>query len=110
MDESSLTGDLASARIYDLSHDLAAETPVSSSHPPFRMGLVRRHGDLVREESLFPRHRITPYLGMKLRGVVGKTIRRGEVIYSDGTITARTKGRLTKPARNENAASGTHAQ
>jgi kynurenine formamidase len=50
MDECSLTGDLASARIYDLSHDLAAETPVSSSHPPFRMGLVRRHGDLVRED------------------------------------------------------------
>jgi allantoinase len=65
---------------------------------------------VVREESLFQRHRITPYLGMRLRGVVGKTIRRGEVIYSDGAITARTKGQLTKPMRNENAASGTHAQ
>jgi allantoinase len=66
--------------------------------------------NVVREESLFQRHRITPYLGMKLQGVVGKTIRRGEVIYSDGKITATTKGRLTKPTRNENAASGIHAQ
>ncbi len=64
---------------------------------------------VVCEESLFQRHRITPYLGMKLRGVIAKTIRRGEVIYSDGTITARTPGELVKPKRNENATSGTHA-
>jgi allantoinase len=63
---------------------------------------------VVREESLFQRHRITPYLGMRLRGVVAKTIRRGEVIYSDGTITARTPGALIKP-RNGNATSRTHA-
>ena len=63
----------------------------------------------VTRESLFQRHRITPYLGMKLRGVVRKTIRRGEVIYSDGTITARTKGRSVRPTRNRNATSGTHA-
>jgi allantoinase len=68
----------------------------------------------VRLESLFQRHRITPYLGMELRGVVGKTIRRGEVIYSEGTITARTPGSLVRPKRvrpkrNRNATSGTHA-
>jgi allantoinase len=69
---------------------------------------------VVSPEALFQRHRITPYLGMKLRGVVRKTIRRGEVIYSDGTITARTPGSLirpdsSRPIRNENATSGTHA-
>ncbi len=64
----------------------------------------------VREESLFQRHRITPYLGMKLRGVVRKTLRRGEMIYSDGAITALTPGVLIKPTRKENATSGTHAQ
>src|SRR5580658_6608406 len=63
---------------------------------------------VVREESLFQRHKITPYLGMNLRGVVRKTIRRGEVIYSDGAITALTPGVLIKPTRNENAESGTH--
>jgi len=65
---------------------------------------------IVREESLFQRHPITPYLGMKLRGVVRKTIRRGEVIYSDGAITALTAGAMIKPKRNENATSGTHAE
>jgi len=66
---------------------------------------------LVREDALFQRHRLTPYLGRSLRGVVRKTIRRGEVIYSDGTITAQTHGELVKPElkRNVNATSGTHA-
>jgi allantoinase len=64
---------------------------------------------VVREESLFQRHPISPYLGMKLRGVVRKTIRRGEVIYSDGAITALTAGSLITPQRNRNATSGTHA-
>ncbi|HWF11203.1 MAG TPA: allantoinase AllB [Bryobacteraceae bacterium] len=57
----------------------------------------------VREENMFHRHRISPYAGMELQGVVRKTIRRGEVIYSDGTITARTKGKLAKPERKRNA-------
>jgi allantoinase len=106
----------------DLSH-LAALT---SSHGARRFGIERRgsiepgaFADLalvdlntlreVREESLFQRHRITPYLGRKFRGVVRKTIRRGEVIYSEGAITARTSGSLVKPERNENAASGPHS-
>jgi len=64
---------------------------------------------IVRPESLFQRNRITPYLGMELRGVVRKTIRRGEVIYSEGTITAVAPGSLIRPERNRNATSGTHA-
>jgi allantoinase len=100
-------------------------TALTSSNAARRFGIDRRGAiesgafadlalvdlsasQVVREESLFQRHRITPYLGMKLRGVVGKTMRRGEVIYSDGTITARTPGALIKP-RNKNATSGTHA-
>jgi allantoinase len=64
---------------------------------------------VIRPESLFQRHRISPYVGMELRGVVRKTIRRGEVIYSEGTITALTPGVLVRPKRNRNATSGTHA-
>jgi len=51
----------------------------------------------VTEEILHHRHRITPYLGMNLRGVVRHTVRRGELIYSEGTITARTHGQLITP-------------
>ena len=36
--------------VYDLAQPLAAETPHSPNHPPFRMALVRRHGDMVRED------------------------------------------------------------
>ena len=35
---------------YDLAQPLAAETPHSPNHPPFRMSLMRRHGDMVRED------------------------------------------------------------
>jgi kynurenine formamidase len=36
--------------VYDLSQPLAAVTPHSPNHPPFRMALMRRHGDTVRED------------------------------------------------------------
>lgn len=36
--------------VYDLAQPLAAETPHSPNHPPFRMSLMRRHGDMVRED------------------------------------------------------------
>jgi allantoinase len=56
---------------------------------------------VIREETLFQRHRITPYLGLGLRGVVRQTIRRGEVIYSGGTITAQTFGNLVRPTTEQ---------
>lgn len=37
-------------KVYDLSQPLAAETPHSPNHPPFRMSLMRRHGDMVRAD------------------------------------------------------------
>ena len=36
--------------VYDLAQPLSAETPHSPNHPPFRMSLMRRHGDMVRED------------------------------------------------------------
>lgn len=45
------------------------------------------------------RHRASPYLGMKLRSVTRQTIRRGQVIWSDGKITATTNGKLVIPQR-----------
>lgn len=46
----SLLEDLLAAHVYDLGQPLEASTPVSPNHPPFRMGLIRRHGDHVRED------------------------------------------------------------
>jgi len=112
--------------LIDLGVDLPRIAELTSTHGARRFGIERRgaiepgayadltlidlgSSQLVRPESLFQRHRNTPYLGMNLRGVVRKTVRRGEVIYSDGTITAMTPGILVKPARNENATSWKHA-
>src|SRR5256885_1349501 len=36
--------------IYDLAQPLAANIPTSPSHPGFRMSLLRRHGDSIRED------------------------------------------------------------
>ena len=71
--------------------------------------ICRRHTD-VREEALFQRHRFTPYIGMKLRGVAAQTIRRGEVIYSDGAIAADSRWRARPRPGIRNATSGTYAQ
>jgi kynurenine formamidase len=38
------------AEVYDLAQPLSTETPHSPNHPPFRMSLMRRHGDMVRED------------------------------------------------------------
>lgn len=41
---------LAASRVIDLAHPLHREMPVSPNHPPFQMALVRRHGDIIRED------------------------------------------------------------
>jgi kynurenine formamidase len=40
----------AGTEIFDLAQPLAARTPHSPNHPPFRMSLTRRHGDVVRDD------------------------------------------------------------
>jgi kynurenine formamidase len=47
-----LVTSLARARVFDLGRQLEASTPVSPSHPPFRMALLRRHGDSVRADGM----------------------------------------------------------
>jgi allantoinase len=46
---------------------------------------------------LHQRHKMTPYLGRTFRGRVRRTIRRGETVFADGRITARTQGRFVRP-------------
>src|SRR5205085_11674743 len=46
---------------------------------------------------LHQRHKISPYIGSTFRGVVRRTIRRGETVFADGRITATTKGRFVCP-------------
>ena len=43
------------------------------------------------------RHAISPYIGATFRGIVQRTLRRGETIFAEGATTARTKGALVRP-------------
>ena len=52
----------------------------------------------LRARDLQQRHAISPYIGATFRGVVRRTMRRGETLFADGAITARTQGALVRPS------------
>jgi allantoinase len=52
----------------------------------------------LRAEDLKQRHALSPYIGCSLRGSVVRTIRRGETIFADGEIVARSSGKFVKPS------------
>ena len=61
--------------------------------------LVDLHGSYtLQARDLQQRHAISPYMGFTFRGLVRRTVRRGETIFADGCITACTKGALVRPS------------
>ncbi len=46
---------------------------------------------------MLQRHKISPYLGSSFTGMVVRTIRRGETIFANGRIVAKTRGRFIRP-------------
>jgi allantoinase len=65
------------------------------------------HADLVlvdlaqsftlRPGDLHDKHKMSPYVGRTFRGIIRRTMRRGETIFADGQITARSPGRFVRP-------------
>ncbi len=51
----------------------------------------------LRREQLMDRHQFSPYVGRTLRGVVRRTVLRGQTVYCDGKINGPAQGRLVKP-------------
>jgi allantoinase len=51
----------------------------------------------VTAAGLQQRHKISPYLGVTFRGIIVRTIRRGETIFLNGEIVATTKGQYVRP-------------
>jgi len=51
----------------------------------------------LREEDLFYRHRISPFVGRRFRGRVVGTLVRGTPVFRDGRITSRPIGKLLRP-------------
>jgi allantoinase len=47
---------------------------------------------------LYQRHKQTPYLGASFRGVVRRTLLRGQTIFHDGAIADGHRGRFVRPA------------
>jgi allantoinase len=59
--------------------------------------------DLTREWGLRPaelryRHRVSPYVGRRLRGRVARTILRGRTVQRDGDLAGPPSGRLVPRA------------
>ena len=98
----------ASARGFDLA-DIARWM---SDRPAKLAGLIRNKGRIapgydadlviwrpeseftVRGDQLHHRHPITPYDGMRLRGVVDLTLVRGDEVFADGSFAEEPTGQL----------------
>jgi len=68
-------------------------------------------GFTLNAEDLYQKHRISPYIGRSFRGVVRRTLLRGQTIF-DGTPTVLARGRLVRPRPSTeaiHAPAGTHA-
>ncbi len=87
---------------------LLAATPALRFRIPGK-GAIRRGNDAdlvlvdlaasfqLRAEDLAQRHRLSPYAGETFRGVVRRTIRRGETIFMDGKSPSEGGGKLIRP-------------
>ena len=52
----------------------------------------------LSREMLRDRHRQSPYVGMHFRGVVTRTLLRGQTVWRDGEPVGEPIGRLVTPA------------
>jgi allantoinase len=52
----------------------------------------------LQVRDLLQRHAMSPYVGRAFRGMVKRTLRRGETIFADGQITVRNGGRFVRPS------------
>ena len=55
--------------------------------------------EVLNREHLFQRHKISPYLGMKIHGMIQRTILRGRTIFLDGRIVGEPSGQFVRPVR-----------
>ncbi len=53
----------------------------------------------LTRDMLLDRHKLSPYVGRRFRGVVRRTIVRGHTVFLDGKTVGNFRGRLVKPAR-----------
>lgn len=56
----------------------------------------------LTREMLHDRHKLSPYVGRTFKGVVKRTISRGQTVFLDGKIVGKRSGKLIKPKRGKN--------
>ena len=56
----------------------------------------------LTREMLHDRHKLSPYVGRTFKGVVKRTISRGQTVFRDGKIVGKRSGMLIKPKRGKN--------
>jgi allantoinase len=54
---------------------------------------------VLGRKDMASRHGLSPYVGETFRGVVRRTLRRGETIFVDGTFPSNTCGQLVRPEK-----------
>lgn len=96
---------------------LTAAEPARRFGIPFKGGIAEGNdADLVlvdlsartvlQREDLLQRHPMSPYIGASFRGVVRRTMLRGETIFLNGEIVSKSCGKMI---RTSHAPSRTHA-
>jgi allantoinase len=53
----------------------------------------------LTRDMLLDRHKLSPYVGREFRGLVRRTIVRGQTVFEDGKIVSKPIGRLVRPTR-----------
>ncbi len=51
----------------------------------------------LREGDLFYRHKVSPYIGVKFRGRIVRTMVRGRTVFEDGKVVSEPIGKFIKP-------------
>jgi allantoinase len=87
---------------------------LTAANPARRFGIARKGGIAVGQDadftlvdtgaeytvtrqSLFQKHGLSPYAGSTFRGIVRRTVVRGETVFADGKIVGAPKGRMVRP-------------
>jgi allantoinase len=58
----------------------------------------------LKREDLLDRHKLSPYVDRKLRGIVKRTMLRGRTIFSDGRMIGQPQGKLIIPSGKNDSA------
>jgi allantoinase len=60
----------------------------------------------LTRDLLLDRHKLSPYVGRRFRGLVRRTMVRGRTVFLDGKTVGDFRGRLVKPARTARSQHG----